>query len=165
MKDSEKNIITHESCRELIKNANRGEIPFYTLIFAVALLVFVPIIVLCIKELFDMLALAVVLSLLLAIFPVCAGVKLISVIKNALHEDRAELLIVTDTVLSLSKGELSRKRRGTADVIYFAKYGRVEAGGVYFDLAEAKDVFYIVLLDKKVVMIYPSSIYTCNELD
>ena len=58
MKDNEKNIITHESCREQIKNANRGEIPFYTLIFAVALLVFVPIIVLCVKELFDVIVLA-----------------------------------------------------------------------------------------------------------
>ena len=165
MQDNEKNIITHDSCRRVIINAERGELPFYTVIFIAFAAIFTPIIALCISELTDMLALAVVLSVMLAIAPACAAWKLISVIIYARRVRVGELLIVTDTVSRLSKGEHVKNGKGFTDVIYFTEHGRVEAGGVNFDFSSVGDSFYLVLLDGSVRLIYHTKIYECAEVD
>ena len=165
MQDNEKNVITHDSCRKAIISAERGEVPFYTVIFIAFAAVFTPIIVLCISSLTDMLALAVILSIMLAIAPICAAWKLISVIMCARRARVGELLIVTDTVSRLSKGEHVKNGRGFTDVIYFTEHGRVETGGVNYDFSSVGDNFYLVLLDGSVRLIYHSKIYECIEVD
>ncbi len=164
MQDKAKNIITHDSCRRVIINAERGEVPFYTVIFIAFAAIFTPIIVLCISSLTDMLALAVILSIMLAIAPACAAWKLISVIISAHRARVGELLIVTDTVSRLSKGELVKNGRGVTDVIYFVEHGRVECGGFNFDFSSVGDEFYLVLLDGKVRLIYHTKLYEFKDM-
>lgn len=160
-----KNILTYESCRDELARWAKGSLLPDTVLFAVMLLIFVPLFVMCIYVSKNVLVLGIVFALICTVAPIVFAFRIVGDIITLRLIKRGGFSVVEDTVCRLSKGEIPQKYsegRASVDVIYFTKYGRYVASGMNFNLASVGDVFYLVILHtkkEKLVFAYHSIMY------
>ena len=172
MPKESKNILTRESCKAELKRLSKANLVQDFIVFAVLLLIFVPLFVLSIYLAKYILLLGIVFALICMIFPVLFTCRIIrDVIFSRIIEQNG-FSIVKDSVSRISRDEISKnysEGRRTVNVICFEKYGRCVAPKVRtpFDLSAVGDDFYLVILRKKeeIMFAYNSTMYECKELD
>ena len=161
-----KNILTDKSIIEELAKHTRATLIFDTVILALTLIVYVPLVVLSVY----LASVATVLGIICAIaFAAIPGHFVYLFIKNvrALRSAKnGDFVVAKDSVSRLeSDVRVSRNQRG--DVIYFAEHGRyVCFSKTVFDLSDNGDEFYVVLLptDKKgPSLAYPLKLYEYNK--
>ena len=156
-----KNVITYDTCHTELVRMTKADVYASTILFLVILLICVPLLLMAIYVAKYVLILGIVLSLVIAIWPLALLYKLISCIRKHYHAKFGDFSIVRDTVYSLSKGEVISKT-STADVIYFTNKGRFVPPKSTFDLSSIGDEFYIVVLHcgkQHTMLAYPMKIY------
>ena len=93
---------------------------------------------------------------------VCFTVLLIGSAVRLRRVAKGEFAIVVDDVCEISRGE--PQGRSTVDALYFTRYGRYVSGGVYFELTELRDEYYLVVLKgkKTAELAYSKKFYDCD---
>lgn len=172
MKKESKNILTRESCKKELKQLSKANLLQDSVVTAVLLLIFIPLLVLSISLTKHILILGIVFALICMIFPVIFICRVIRdmIFSKTIEQNR--FLIVKDTVSRISRDEIPKsysEGQRTVNVIYFAKYGRCVAPKLKtpFALSAEGDEFYLVTLHNRdeIIFAYNSVMYKCKEID
>ena len=170
MAKESKNLLTREFCKKELLRWAKGELLPDVVLLAIMLFVFVPFIFLSISIAKYILILGIVLALICAVVPIIFVCRIILDMIALRLVKQGGFSIVKDTVLRLSKDELSKNDSEGGqyvDVIYFSEHGRYIASGVAFDISSVGDEFYLVILHakkEKIVFAFHSMMYDYKEV-
>ena len=148
-----KNSITRESCQKSLFDLLKLDLILYSVLFAIMLLLFIPIII-AILSAFPpglLLVAGVIISLLFLLAP---GLLLRQLLKTSAKMrllKRGKFSIVRDTVYRLAQENPRNHSEGRSlvHVIYFTTHGRCTCSEMDFVLACAGDEFYLMVLHGK----------------
>ena len=147
-----KNIISRESCQKDLNRTVKADMYSNSVLLAVMLLIFVPLIIISIYISKYVFLLGIIFALLCTVAPIVFIYKLIRCVMLMRLVARDGFSVVRDTVSRLSKGEIPKSHtegRHTVNVIYFTKHGRYIAQKNEFALSSVGDEFYLVILHTK----------------
>lgn len=160
-----KNIISREICKKDLVHLAKADLLSDLVLFAVGLLIFVPLAFMGIYLLKYSLILGIVTIFVCATPPLFFVYKLIyNVIRLRLVKQN-KFSIVKDTVSRLSKGEI--EGRHTVDAIYFTFNGRYVPTKTVFDLSSEGDEFYLVILHTRkneLCFAFHTTMYECKDM-
>lgn len=162
MDESKKRLITRESCAKQLRTEALLDCRLYAIALVVVSACCLPLSVYLLKVAANLPFLGIVGALICAAPTVCVSVLLIKRTMTLRQIRQGRFVIVVDDVCRISRGE--PQGRSTVDVLYFTRYGRYISGGVYFELTELRDEYYLVVLKgkKTAELAYSKKFYDCD---
>ena len=165
MKNVSKTVISREDCKNNILRLAKSELVSDVILFAVMLLIFVPLIFASLYVARYILILGIVSTLVCLIAPIIFICRIFRDFLTLKAVENDKFSVVKDTVSRLSKGEIPKchsEGKHSVNAIYFEKHGRYAPAGTAFEISSVGDEFFLVVLNmktEKTVLAFHSEVY------